>query len=168
MIRSRLNRIRFESQQQNLTTVTKHISGLKLEQTSVTITTVSNSSSVINDHTNAHRGEASRIRQTIQNPVQRFDFALSAGRAVQDVANNLSGDKGKISWPLANPELDSSALSFPNETLRRSKQQTWTKDIRYFVTQTFLGTITITTTTTTTTTTRPRLSRLQFIDDDHL
>ena len=127
MIGSRLNRIRYESQQQNLTKITKHISGLKLEQTSATITPVSNISSVVNDHTNAPRGEASRICQTTQNPVKRFDFALSADRAVQDVTNNLSADKSKISWPLANPELDSSALSFPNEKLRRSRQQTWTK-----------------------------------------
>ena len=144
--------MRYETQQQNLTTITNHLSGLNLEQFSATITTVANTLSTVNDHTSALRTEESRICRNIQNPVQRIGFELGSDIAVQDLASNLS--KGRT---------ESCALSHRDETTRRSRQQTSTKGIVSIggsFTQTLLGAIT--------TTTKTRLLRSRFVDDDAL
>lgn len=163
MERSHLNRIRYQSQQQNLTAITEHLSSLKPEELSATVTRVSNSSSIANGQTNALRGQFSRIPQAIQSPVQRVGFELESDTAIQNPASNLSKDQTTTSCPLANSEIGRSALSSVHEVSRRSRQQTWTKDrlsVRNFVTETFFGAIT--------TTTRTRLLRSGFIGDETL
>lgn len=150
MTSSRLNRIRYETQQQNLTTITKHVSGLNLEQFSATITTVANSLSAVDSHTNNLRAEASQVCRDIQNPVRRVGLELGSDIAVQDLASSLSDGRRTASWPVTDPEVDRSALLHFNKTTRRSRQQTLTKrTLRtgYSFTQNLFGSITNTTIT---------------------
>lgn len=112
---------------------------------SASVTTVSNSSLVGNDHTNALRAEASRICRPIGNPVQRAGFELSSDMAVQDLAKNISKDHSTNAWPLANPDVGHSASSYSGGTLRRFRQQTWRVDkqsIQQSITQTMFGVVT--------------------------
>lgn len=161
---SRLNRIRYQSHQQDLTTITRQLSSLRIEQMSATITTVSNSSSVDSDHTDALRGEASQICQTIQNPVQRVGFELGSELAVQDLVSNLSRDRREISWPPSNPQVDRSSLTCSEERRHRSgRQQKWTKrtlSVGESITKTIFGAISTTTTT--------RFLRSNLVHDDAL
>lgn len=158
---SRLDRIRSQSQRQVLTEITKHLSSLKIEQTSATITTVSNRSSIVNDHTKALRGEATRICRTIQNPVQRAGFEFSSSIAVQDLASDLSTDQKIISWPPSTTSVDNSSPTHFDERPHRYRQQIWTKRtlrIGDSITQSIFGAIYTTRTT--------RLLRSRFVDDD--
>lgn len=161
---SRLNRIRYQSHQQDLTTITRQLSSLRIEQMSATITTLSNSSSVDSDHTDVLRGEASQICQTIQNPVQRVGFELGSELAVQDLVSNLSRDRRTIPWPPSNPQVDRSSLTCSEERPHRSgRQQKWTKrtlSVGNSITKTIFGAISTTTTT--------RFLRSNLVDDDAL
>ena len=128
---------------------------------SASVTTVSNSSSHFNEHTDALRAETFRICQRIPNPIRRVGFQLSSDIAVQDLASSLSTDQNKPSQLLAHKETDYSAYPRAAKTLPRSGQQTLRKDtstIREYTKQTFFGMITTTTCT--------RVSRSRFIDDD--
>ena len=107
---------------------------------SATVTIVSNSSSIDNSHTNALRGEVSRICQTVQNPIALGVFGFGSELTIQDLASNISKKKRS-----------------------RSRQRSWTKDTlstRESVTRTLFGTVT--------TTSRSRLSRSKFVDSDGL
>ena len=147
MTTSRLNRIRYEAQQQNLATITKHVSGLDLEHFSTTITTVANSFSAVDGQTNGLRAEASRICRNIQDPVRRVGSELGSDIAIQGLASNLSDDRSTASWPAANPETDRSALLHCDKTMHRSRQQTSTwLSTGYLVTSIF-GAITTSTKT---------------------
>lgn len=161
--KSRLNRVRYQSQQQDFMRITRHFSSLKLEQMSASITTISNSLSIANDHTDSLRRESLRICQSIQNPTQRIGFELGSDIAIQDLASNLSKDQSIASRPLAIPEIDEPALMYRYEKPRPSRQQTMTEDtlnLRNSVTQTFFGAIK--------TTFRTRLSRSRFVNDEAL
>lgn len=163
MERGHLNRIWYQSQQQNLTAITEHLSSLKPEELSATMTRGSVSSSIANGQTNGLRGQVSRIPRAIQSPVQRVGFELESDTAIQNLASNLSKDQTMTSRPLADSEVGRSALSSIHKPSRRSRQQTWTKDklsVRKFVKQTSFGAIT--------TTTRTRLLISEFVDDDTL
>lgn len=145
MTSSRLNRIRYETQQQNLTTITNHVSGLNLEHFSATITTVANSLSAIDGQANGLRAKASRICRNIQDPVRRVGSELCSDTAVQGLASNLSDERSTASWPVANPEMDLFSVSHRNKITGRSRQQTLMKSTlstRHSVTQTFFGAIT--------------------------
>lgn len=162
MTTSRLDRIRYETQQRNLATITKHVSGLDLEHFSATITTVVNSLSAVDGQTSGLRAEASRICRNIQDPVRRVSSELGSEIAVQSLASNLSDDRSTVSCPVANPEIDRSALLHRDTTMHRSRQQTLTKSTLstgYLVTSIF-GAITTNTTT--------RLLRSSFADGDTL
>ncbi len=117
---------------------------------SATVTTVSNSSSTRNEHTSALQSEASRICQTIQNPLQRAGFKLGSDVAVRNLASSQSKDQKTILWPSTNSENGRSALLSPDEIVSRSGKQTKTEDkisLRDSITQTLFGAITTTTTT---------------------
>lgn len=129
---------------------------------SATVTTVTNSSTIDYEHTNAFRAETSRICTNIQNPVHRVGFELGSGIAVRDLAN-LSGDQSLPSQMLANLKSNDTSNPHPSERSYRSSQQTsaedkFTKHISRK--QTFFGSII--------TTTKTRLLRSRFTDDDAL
>lgn len=164
MTSSRLNRIRYETQQRNLTTITNRVSGLNLEQFSATMTTVAHSLSAVaavDGQTNGLRAEASRTCRNIQDPVRRVGSEVGPDIAVQGPAGNLSDDQSTASWPVASPVADRSALLHRDKITRRSKQQTMTKSTLrtgYLVTTTLFGTIT--------TSAKTRFLTSKFSNDD--
>ena len=130
--------------------IARCLSGLRLEQMSATVTTASSSLSIDNGHTNALRGEASRICRLVQNPVQRVGFELGSDIAIQDLADNPSRDQTTTSWPLAKPNIGRFASAHPDETSPGPKQQrktNYTLSIGCSITQTLFGAITTTTKT---------------------
>ena len=160
---SRVNRIRYQNQQQDLTTITKHLSSLKCDHMSATVTTVSKSSTIDYEHTNAFRAETSRICRNIQNPVHRLGFETGSEVAVDDLASSLPKDQDRTSQLLANMGSDQSIHSPRNEISRRARRQTLTKKtstIRQFISRTFFGSIV--------TTTRTRSLKSRFVEDNVL
>ena len=141
--------------------IKKVLSSLKLEPVSASVTTVSTSSSLPNEHTDTLHAETSRICRSISNPIQRVDFELGSEGAIQDLASSLSTGQSTTPRLLTNAQTDHSTYSRPAEIIRRSRQPTFTKDtltMRASVKQTFFGTITTTTTT--------RVLRSRIVDDD--
>ena len=130
---------------------------------SASVTTLSNSWPVFNEHTDALRAESSRICRSIPNPIHRVGFELGSDIAVHDIASSSSIDQSMTPRLLANVGTGHSIHPQPNETLRRSRPQTLTKDTLTMQTstkQTFFGTIT--------TTTQTRLLRSRIIKDNAL
>ena len=161
----RLNRIWYQSQRHDLTTIAKHVSSLQSEQMSATVKTVTNGPSILNDHTDVLRGQASRICRTIQNPLHRVGFKIDSTIAVQEKATNLPRDQSTSLWPMANPKTDHPTHSCRAETSHRSSQQISTKkvlSVRGYVKQTLFGTVN---TITTTRLLRPRLVDNEALDD---
>ena len=136
-----------------------------MEQTSATVTTVANSSTIDYEHTNAFRAETSRICRNIQNPVHRAGFEIGSEVAVEDLASNLVKDQSRTPRLLADVESESehSTRSHRDGIPRRTRQQTLTNDtltIRQSASQTFFGSIV--------TTTKTRSLRSRFVEDDGL
>ena len=159
----RLDRIRFQSQQLDLTTIAKHLSSLHIEQLSTTVSTITNSPSVFDDHTNALRGQASQICRTIRNPVHRVGFGIGSNIAVQELATDLPNDQSTSPWPMPNTETDHPNHACRAETPHQSRQQKSMREvpsIRYYFKQTLLGAVT--------TTTRTRSFGPRFVDDECL
>ena len=135
---SRLNRIWHQSQQQDITTILRHLSSLNLDQ--------------------AFRDEPSRSHQTTHNPTEGVAFEVGRDVAVRDVAKFLSRDQSSDIRSPPNPEdIHSTPDSY--KTPSRARQRTWTM-IRESLTQTFFGTITHNR--------RRRVSRLGSSVDDAL
>ena len=155
---SRLNRVWHQSQKQDLTTVLRHISSLNLDQISASMTTTSNSLSVVNDQAINLRDEASHIFQPLRNPIPRVEFEVGTDPAVRNLARDLPKDQSGNFRSPPNLEDDRSAHDF-HRTPPRARQQTW-RFYYHRLTQTFFG--------ATIHTTKARSLRSGFIADDVL
>ena len=132
-----MNRLRYQSQQQNLVEITKHLSSMKLEKLSTTSSAISDIPSISYDRTSA-----------VQTSVPSVDVGLGTSVAVEDQTSSLLSNNTTKSWLLASQELDRSAPSSRDELAHRSRKQTLTKDtliIRNFITRTLLGAVGVTT-----------------------
>lgn len=139
---------------------------IRIEQMSTTVSTITNSPSVFDDHIDALRGQLFRTCRTIQNPVHSVCFELGSDVVVQDLANNLSMGQSTTPWPVVSPDTDQHAHSCRHKMPHRSRQQTSTKkvsSVREYVKQPLFGTVT---TITTTRLLRPRLVDDEAFDDE--
>ena len=156
-----MNRLRYHIQQQNLVTITKHLSSLKLEQLAATSSTLSDTTSISNDL----RDEIPRICPTIQNSGPSAGLELVSTLAVEEQSSSLSRNCTTDSWLRAGQEYDRSALSSRDQVAEKSREQTLTKDTlntQSFITRTLLGAITVTTKTR-----RSRLNSARSKAQDH-
>ena len=158
-----MNRIRYQTHQQDLTTITSHLASLNWEQMSATVTTIANSTAIDYEHTNAFRAETSRICRNIQNPVHRAGLEIASEVAVKDLASNLAEDQSRTAQLLTNvgPEFEHATLTHRDEFSRRAKRQTLTNTTSTtssYISRTFFGSIV--------TTTRTRSLKSRFVEDD--
>ena len=137
---SRLNRIWHQSQQQDITTILRHLSSLNPDQPI------------------AFRDEASRFHQTIHDPTQGVGFEVGRDVAGWNVAKLLSRDQCRSIRSPPNPE-DIHSTTGSYKTPSRARQRTRTM-ISGSLTQKFFGTII--------NNTRTRVSRPGVIVDDAL
>ena len=157
--------MRHESHQQNLVTITKHLSSLNSGHMLASVSTLASISTNENDHISEPNCEVPRIWRTMKSHVQcASEFRCDL--AIQDPAANASKRERTTPWHLTATGTDRFAAPYHDDTWCRSRQRIATKSIltlRDTITQGFFGTI-ITTAKTCVLT--ARLVDDQALDDD--
>lgn len=101
---SRLNRLRHETQQRSLTTITKTLSNLTTEQLSASITRFSSGPPGISNGTQVFHTEASRTCRIKRDPVERLEVEIFPERIIEDISDDLLKDQDTTHCNASIPE----------------------------------------------------------------